>query len=79
MDPSLALANGLSLRALADSVDDVVSWWGDRPWPGHWLTDDEERVLVEPDCSARPLCDPTIRVVAGVPAPRDFGRNRRRP
>lgn len=49
MDPSLALANGLSLRALADSVDDVVSWWGDRPWPGHWLTDDEERVLVEPD------------------------------
>lgn len=45
MDPSLALANGLSLRPLAESVDDVVTWWGDRSWPEHWLTTDEERAL----------------------------------
>jgi 2'-hydroxyisoflavone reductase len=46
MDPSLALDNGLVLRSLDESVDDVVSWWGDRPWPEHWLTADEERELV---------------------------------
>jgi 2'-hydroxyisoflavone reductase len=46
MDPSLALANGLSLRPLAESVDDVVSWWGDRPWPEHWLTPEEEGSLL---------------------------------
>jgi 2'-hydroxyisoflavone reductase len=46
MDPSKALAHGLSLRPLADSVDDVVAWWGDRPWPDHWLTADEERTLL---------------------------------
>ncbi len=45
MDPSRALANGLSLRPLAESVEDVVTWWGDRPWPEHWLTADEERAL----------------------------------
>ena len=43
MDPSKALAAGLTLRPLADSVDDVVAWWGDRPWPDHWLTEDAER------------------------------------
>jgi 2'-hydroxyisoflavone reductase len=47
MDPSKALAAGLALRPLADSVDDVVAWWGDRPWPGHWLTEDAERALLE--------------------------------
>jgi hypothetical protein len=46
MDPSKALAHGLSLRPVADSVDDVVAWWGDRPWPDHWLTADEERTLL---------------------------------
>ena len=46
MDPSSALANGLSLRPLAESVDDVVSWWGDRPWPAHWLTVGEEETLL---------------------------------
>lgn len=49
MDPSKALANGLSLRALADSVDDVVAWWGDRPWPDQWLTEDQERTLLAAD------------------------------
>ena len=46
MDPSKALAAGLTLRPLADSVDDVVAWWGDRPWPDHWLTEDAERTLL---------------------------------
>ncbi len=46
MDPSKALAEGLTLRPLADSVDDVVAWWGDRPWPDHWLSEDAERSLL---------------------------------
>lgn len=46
MDPSKALAAGLTLRPLADSIDDVVAWWGDRPWPDHWLTGDAEGALL---------------------------------
>jgi hypothetical protein len=46
MDPSKALGAGLSLRPLVDAVDDVVAWWGDRPWPDRWLTEDAERALL---------------------------------
>jgi 2'-hydroxyisoflavone reductase len=46
MDPSKALAAGLSLRALEESVDDVMSWWGDRPWPEHWLRQESEAKLL---------------------------------
>ena len=46
MDPSLALSAGLALRPLADSVDDVVAWWDERPWPEHWLSEDAEAGLL---------------------------------
>lgn len=46
MDPSKALAHGLCLRPLEESIDDVVSWWADRQWPEHWLTDEEQQALV---------------------------------
>jgi len=46
MDPSRALSAGLALRPLADSVDDVVAWWGERPWPEHWLSEDAEAELL---------------------------------
>ena len=47
LDSSLALEHGLDLRPLDDSVEDVVSWWGERPWPERWLTSDEEARLLE--------------------------------
>jgi 2'-hydroxyisoflavone reductase len=47
LDSSLALEHGLDLRPLDDSVDDVVSWWGERAWPEQWLTNDEEAQLLE--------------------------------
>jgi 2'-hydroxyisoflavone reductase len=47
LDSSLAIENGLDLRPLDDSVDDVVEWWGERPWPETWLTSDEEATLFE--------------------------------
>jgi 2'-hydroxyisoflavone reductase len=46
MDPSKALAAGLTLRPLTESVDDVVAWWGERPWPDHWLAEDAETALL---------------------------------
>lgn len=49
LDNSLALSQGLDLRPLEDSVDDVVAWWKDRPWPGHWLSHDDEARLLERD------------------------------
>jgi 2'-hydroxyisoflavone reductase len=42
LDSSLALSQGLQLRPLEDSVDDVVEWWDDGDWPARWLTSDEE-------------------------------------
>ncbi|HVB50958.1 MAG TPA: NAD-dependent epimerase/dehydratase family protein [Acidimicrobiales bacterium] len=46
LDSSLALAHGLDLRPIGESIDDVTAWWGDRAWPEHWLTiDDEARLL----------------------------------
>lgn len=46
LDATLALSHGLSLRPLEDSVDDVVAWWDDRPWPAQWLGRDEESRLL---------------------------------
>jgi 2'-hydroxyisoflavone reductase len=46
LDNSLAVSEGLDLRPLDDSVDDVLAWWGDRAWPGHWLTSEEETRLL---------------------------------
>ncbi len=45
LDSSLALSYGLDLRPLADTLDDVVEWWGGRPWPGTWLSEDDEARL----------------------------------
>jgi 2'-hydroxyisoflavone reductase len=47
LDSSLALEHGLDLRPLEDSVEDVLSWWGERPWPDQWLTSDQEARLLE--------------------------------
>lgn len=46
VDPAKALAHGLRLRDVEDSVDDVVAWWGAREWPKHWLGSAEERALL---------------------------------
>ena len=46
VNPAKALAHGLHLRSLHESVDDVVAWWGAREWPKHWLGDDDERALL---------------------------------
>jgi nucleoside-diphosphate-sugar epimerase len=47
LDSSLARDRGLDVRPLDDSVDDVVAWWGERPWPDQWLTSNEEARLLE--------------------------------
>lgn len=46
VSPAKALAHGLTLRPLEESVDDVVAWWGARDWPKHWLGAVEERALL---------------------------------
>ncbi|MGC2167489.1 MAG: NAD-dependent epimerase/dehydratase family protein [Acidimicrobiales bacterium] len=46
LDSALALSEGLSLRPLADTVDDVVEWWADRAWPEHWLSAEKESRLL---------------------------------
>ncbi len=46
VESALAEANGLSLRPLEESVDDVVAWWGDRAWPSHWHTGENARRLL---------------------------------
>ncbi len=48
LDSTFAIAHGLDLRPLTDSVDDVVAWWGERPWPTRWLTGAEEARLLRP-------------------------------
>jgi 2'-hydroxyisoflavone reductase len=47
IDSTLALSNGLDLRPISDSVDDVASWWGERAWPERWLTSADEAGLLE--------------------------------
>jgi 2'-hydroxyisoflavone reductase len=46
LDSTLALSQGLALRPLEESIDDVVEWWGDRPWPEQWLTPEHEARLL---------------------------------
>ena len=46
VDPAKALAHGLRLRPLEESVDDVVRWWGSKEWPKHWLVAGDERALL---------------------------------
>ncbi len=46
LDPAKALAAGLTLRSLEESVDDVLAWWGDREPPSWWLTREQEAMLV---------------------------------
>lgn len=46
LDPAKALAAGLTLRSLEDSVDDVLAWWNDRDLPSWWLTREQEAMLV---------------------------------
>lgn len=46
VNPAKAVAAGLRLRELNDSVDDVVEWWNDRAWPTWWLTPEKEATLL---------------------------------
>jgi nucleoside-diphosphate-sugar epimerase len=46
LDSALAVSHGLDLRPLESSVDDVVEWWGERPWPERWLTSEAEARLL---------------------------------
>jgi 2'-hydroxyisoflavone reductase len=46
VDPAKAVAAGLTFRDLADSVEDVIEWWGDRESPSWWLTREQEAMLV---------------------------------
>ncbi|MGD0852739.1 MAG: NAD-dependent epimerase/dehydratase family protein [Acidimicrobiales bacterium] len=46
VDPAKALAAGLRLRDLSESVDDVLAWWDDRVPPSWWLTREQEAMLV---------------------------------
>ncbi len=46
LDSALALSQGLDLRPLESTVDDVLEWWGDRAWPEQWLTPEEESRLL---------------------------------
>ncbi len=47
VNPAKALAAGLKLRDLSESVDDVLAWWDvDREWPSSWLTREQEAMLV---------------------------------
>ena len=48
MSNAKALSLGLTTRSLEASVDDTLSWWGDRQWPAHWLSAEEEaRMLAD--------------------------------
>jgi 2'-hydroxyisoflavone reductase len=46
LDARAAIARGLELRPLSDSVEDTRLWWGERAWPAHWLTGAEEASLL---------------------------------
>jgi 2'-hydroxyisoflavone reductase len=46
MDPAAALAAGLTLRPVEESVDDVRTWWQGREWPSHWLAPEDESALL---------------------------------
>lgn len=46
VDPTKAVEAGLTSRPLDDSVQDVISWWGDREGPSWWLTREQEAMLI---------------------------------
>lgn len=46
VNPAKALAAGLTLRDLSESVEDVIEWWGDREPPSWWLTREQEAMLI---------------------------------
>ena len=46
IDSAKALAAGLTLRDLSESVSDVLAWCDDREWPSWWLTREQEAMLV---------------------------------
>ena len=48
-DPRAAIAAGLTLRPLGESVDDVLTWWGERDWPDTWLDPRLEADLLASD------------------------------
>lgn len=41
-----AVAAGLALRDLEESVDDVIAWWNHREWPHWWLKPEAEEALL---------------------------------
>ena len=41
LDNSRALAQGLTLRSLEESVDDTAAWFRGKPWPETWWLGDE--------------------------------------
>jgi hypothetical protein len=47
MSNAKALSLGLTLRTLEESVDDTAAWFGDREWPGHWLSSADESTLLD--------------------------------
>ncbi len=46
LDTARAGAAGLVARALEESVDDVVEWWGARAWADQWLSPEAEARLI---------------------------------
>jgi 2'-hydroxyisoflavone reductase len=47
MSNAKAVSLGLTTRSLEASVDDTLSWFGDRQWPAHWLGPAEETTLLD--------------------------------
>ena len=47
LDNARARSHGLVLRPLEESIDEVLEWWGERPWPDHWLKPEVEATLLD--------------------------------
>ncbi len=46
VDPSKALAAGLSFRSLRDTVEDVAVWFAGQPWRDQWLSAEREAAAI---------------------------------
>jgi len=46
MDSSAALAQGLVVRDLADSIRDTWAWVQTQPWAADWLSESDEAALL---------------------------------
>jgi 2'-hydroxyisoflavone reductase len=46
VNPAKALAAGLTLRPLEETVDDVAGWWPEADWSDRWLSASEEAALL---------------------------------